>query len=220
VLLTVDEGELKVLLLHRQTEPARNKWALPGGFVGIDEPLELAARRVLERKVHLPQLYVEQLFTFGDPARDPRTRVISVAHFALVPADVLRASLNTAPPEPLTLARVRVPWEGERGGPAAATDDAGHDLSLAFDHADILGMAVKRLRGRLRYSPVAFELMPREFTLRMLQSAYEAISGAPHNKDAFRRRILASGEVKATGRLETDVGHRPAELYRYRPASP
>ncbi|MBL8886606.1 MAG: NUDIX domain-containing protein [Phycisphaerales bacterium] len=219
VLMTVEDGELRVLLLQRQEHPARGKWAMPGGFVGIDESVDGAARRVLKEKVRLSGIFVEQLYTFGEPDRDPRTRVISVAYFALVTAHTLRAALKSQAKEQLTLATIHTPWAGERGGAVEVRDGTGTGLQLAFDHAEILGVAVKRLRGRLKYSPIAYQLLPDEFTLRMLQTVHEAILSRELNKDAFRRRVLGLGEVKATGRLESDVDHRPAELYRHCPVT-
>jgi 8-oxo-dGTP diphosphatase len=219
VLLTVEDGRLRAMLLQRSEEPARGRWALPGGFVRVDESLEGAARRVLTQKVALPEVFVEQLYTFGNVLRDPRMRVITVSHFALVEPAILRKALAAPTPEPLALMDLGVPWAREEGGAVAACGMNGEPLPLAFDHAQILGVAVKRLRGRLRYSPIAFELLPHEFTLRALQRVHESILARALNKDAFRRRVLASNEVVGTGRLETSVGHRPAELYRWSAAA-
>jgi 8-oxo-dGTP diphosphatase len=154
-------------------------------------------------------VFLEQLYTFGDPRRDPRGRVIAVAYYALVDRKrfLVREGIETA--------RVRVPWKGETGGPVAALGEDGKPLRLAFDHADVLGMAIKRLRGKLDYTPVGFQLLPAEFTLRQLQDVHEAVRGRPVNKDSFRRRMLASGQLEATGERERDVGYRPAELYRF-----
>jgi 8-oxo-dGTP diphosphatase len=110
---------------------------------------------------------------------------------------------------------VRVPWPGETGGPVEALGDDGAPLPLAFDHADILGLALKRLRGKIDYSPVGFQLLPPEFTLRQLQDVHEVVQGRALNKDSFRRRVLASGQLEATGERERDVSYRPAELYRF-----
>lgn len=214
VLLTVHERKLKALLVKRGEHPDAGKWSLPGGFVGIDEPLDAAARRILAAKAHLNgQVFLEQLFTFGDPKRDPRARVISVAHLALVNHSRLLRALD-ASPDTTTLADVEVSWPGESAGPALTSLD-GKPISLAFDHKHILGAAVKRIRGKLNYAPIGYQLLPREFTLRALQDVHETILNRPVNKDAFRRRILASDELRATGRLEEEVGHRPAELYRF-----
>jgi 8-oxo-dGTP diphosphatase len=169
--------------------------------------------RVLEEKAGLSRVFVEQLYSFGDPARDARTRVISVAYYALVDAERLLEKRAAFPA--LVAAKISVPWEGETGGPVALSDHERRKLPLAFDHADILGMAVKRLRGKLNYTPIGFQLLPPTFTLFALQSIHEAVLGHPLNKDSFRRRMLASGLLEATGERQQDVGHRPAELYRF-----
>jgi 8-oxo-dGTP diphosphatase len=211
VALTVAGAELRVALYRRGELPQRGHYALPGGFMHIDESLEEAATRVLAQKVGLAGVFLEQLYTFGDLRRDPRGRVVTVAYYALV--DASRFHAKTAPAA--LSARVIVPWTGETGGPVEVTTHDGHALPLFLDHADILGLAVKRLRGKLDYSPVGFQLLPTEFTLRQLQEVHEAVRGAPVNKDSFRRRMLDSGLLEATGARERDVEHRPAELYRF-----
>jgi len=113
------------------------------------------------------------------------------------------------------VARLSVPWQGETGGPVELVDDSGADLELAFDHHDILGMVVKRMRGKLSYSPIGFQLLPTAFTLRNLQQVHESVLGRSLNKDSFRRKMLASGELEATGERQHGVEHRPAELYRF-----
>ncbi len=211
VVLTVADGALHAALYRRKEAPQRGSWALPGGFVQIDESLEDAANRVMAAKVGMAGIFLEQLYTFGDPQRDPRGRVITVAYFALVDA----ARFQVKRPAHATSARLSVPWPGETGGPVDALDGDGDALSLFLDHADILGLAVKRLRGKLDYTPVGFQLLPLEFTLRQLQEVHEVVRGEPLNKDSFRRRMLASGLLEATGAHERDVLHRPAELYRF-----
>ena len=212
-LLAVADGALHALLVRRTEHPGRGLWALPGGFVGIDESLDDAAQRVLRTKAGLGDLFLEQLYTFGDPDRDPRTRVITIAHVALV--DRVRFETARDAARETAGARLEVPWEGETGGPVDCIDDAGRPLELAFDHADILGMAVKRIRGKLGYTPIGFQLLPPRFSLRHLQEVHETVLGQPLNKDSFRRRMLASGQLEATGDKQRDVGHRPAELYRF-----
>lgn len=212
VLMSVRAGRLAALLQKREQAPETGKWALPGGFVGIDESLDDAADRVLSEKARMAGAWVEQLFTFGEPNRDPRGRVITVAYFALFPEERFGPALAAAPD--LRLAEVKVDWSGETGGPARALGEDGRALPLAFDHAEILGLAVKRLRGKLDYSDVAFALLPELFALRELQQVHEAILGALLNKPAFRRRLLDSGRLEATGRREAGTGFRPAELYR------
>ena len=116
----------------------------------------------------------------------------------------------------IQLVELRVPWDGEKGGPVNAFDDKGSRLPIAFDHSDILGMVVKRLRGKLAYAPIGFELLPARFTLRQLQTIHETILGEKKNKDSFRRKVTSSGLVRPTGQFEKSVGHRPAELYRFK----
>jgi 8-oxo-dGTP diphosphatase len=219
VLLTVADGTIHALLARRSEHPHRGRWALPGSFLRIDESLDKAAARVLREKAGLRDVFTEQLYTFGAPRRDPRTRVLSVAYYALVDAATLERAVGAAPDGP-RLARLEVPWPGETGGPVGAVDGSGAPLSLAFDHDEILGMAVRRIRGKLDYAPIGFELLPPAFSLRDLRLVHEAILGRRLNKDSFRRRILDRGLVVATGLRATGVGHRPPELYRFadRPA--
>ncbi|MEM7244560.1 MAG: NUDIX domain-containing protein [Acidobacteriota bacterium] len=212
-LITVEDAELRVLLIQRDEHPDLGRWSLPGGFIQLDEALDAAAARVLARDAGVTDVWLEQLYTFGEPDRDPRTRVITVAHHALVPAATLRR--GTEERSDRRLARIVVPWKGDRGEPVRAIDEDDVELPLAFDHAAILGTVVQRLRGKLDYAALGFELLPKRFTLRELQEVHEAVLGRRLNKDSFRRRILASGLVTATGQKEADVVHRPAELFRF-----
>ncbi len=201
VLMTVTADRLTVLLQRRTAEPFAGLLALPGGFVGVDEPLDAAARRVLADKAAFAQgegAWLEQLYTFGDPSRDPRMRTVSVAYFALLPAGELAAAVSAA--EDLTLAPVK-------------------DLppALAFDHAAIIAAAHDRLKGKLDYTPLALALLPERFTLRDLQAVHEAITGKSLNKPAFRRRMIDTGWIEPTGERETATSFRPAELYRRKP---
>lgn len=211
-LLSVHEGELCVLLVQRSEPPQAGRFALPGGFVRLEESLDEAAARVLADKAGLAGVFLEQLYTFGAPERDPRGRVLSVAYYALVDHARLAAALERR--AGLELARLTVDWADLSGGPARALDAAGRDLALAFDHARILGLVVERMRGKLDYAALGFQLLPSEFTLRELQTVHEVVLGRELNKDSFRRRMLATGWIESTGRQERDVLHRPAELYR------
>lgn len=213
VLLTVKDGALYTLVVRRAEHPYKGRWALPGGFVHVTESLEAAAARVLKAKCSLEKVYIEQLATFGAPDRDPRTRVISVAYCALV--DLRRFEKALARSGEVTVARVAVPWAGEKGGAAQLEDSAGNAMPLGFDHDDVLGTAVKRIRGKLDYTPIGYQLLPDKFTLLDLQTVHETVLGRTVNKDSFRRRMLASGDLVATGEMQSDVGHRPAELYRF-----
>lgn len=201
-ILTVTDGDLHVLLVDR---PAKNVagWAMPGGFVHIDEALEDCVERVLSEKVGAKPVHFEQLATYGALDRDPRGRVISIVYLALCPAEVLRDA---------NLAKISVDWEGETGGPAAAQRN-GIPLPLAFDHAYILGDVVKRLRGKLNYTPVGFALLGERFTLREVQQVHEAILGTPLKKPPFRRKLLDRGMIVPTGEFESGGAYRPAELY-------
>jgi len=196
VVFGLDDTDLKVMLIQRGLAPFEGKWALPGGFVRVNETLEEAARRELEEETGLQQVFLEQLFTFGAVDRDPRERVVSVAYYALV-----------------NLSDHKV---------HAATDarDAGwfgvHDVpSLAFDHSEILSMALDRLRGKLRYQPIGFELLPKKFTLSQLQHLYELVLERELDKRNFRKRVLAMDLLVETDEVQQDVAHRAARLYRF-----
>ncbi len=207
VILTVADAHLGVLVHRRPEDPYAGAWALPGGFVQLDETLEDAARRVLRVKGGLEDVWLEQLYTFGDLDRDPRTRVLSVSYMALVDVDRFRGSTaEDADTAVATIVEHDGDWQVTVDGTAAA---------LAFDHERIVTTAVERLRGKLDWTPVGYQLLPDEFTLRDLQAVHEVVGGARLNKQSFRRRMLNSGELEDTGRLEEDVSHRPASFYRF-----
>ena len=212
VMLTVRDRKLEVLLVNRNEHPFMGAWSLPGGFVSMKESLEAAATRVLETKTGLKHVYLEQLYTFGQPGRDPRTRVISVSHVALIAAERIEKLTELETNDTVVLGEICVPWEGEMGGPVNVRLE-GKNVKLAFDHHDIIGMAVKRLRGKLDYTPVGFQLLPERFTLRALQDIHETILGHTVNKDSFRRRMQLSGQLSATGDREEGTDYRPAEYY-------
>jgi 8-oxo-dGTP diphosphatase len=214
VLLTVAEGSLRTLLVGRTSQPQLGRWAIPGGFVGVDESLDEAAARVLATKAGLDGVFTEQLYTFGDPSRDPRTRVISVVYYALVEPTRLEGAVAARDDHRLTLAHLDVEANGHVRAVRARADD-GRDLPLAFDHDLILATAVERIRGKLGYAPIGFELLPATFTLLELRRVHEAILGHALNKDSFRRTVTSRGLVEPTGELATGLGHRPPEMYRF-----
>lgn len=189
--------QLKLLLIKRGSEPYKGSWALPGGFVDLDEDLETAALRELEEETGVKDLFVEQLYTFGKIDRDPRGRVISVAYFSLV---------------------------NLQDHPAVASSDADkaewfslNELpDLAFDHDEIIKIANSRLSAKVRYQPIGFELLPEEFTLGQLQQLYETVLNPDKgfNKRNFRTRILRTGILEEVGRQQ-NVAHRPAVLYKF-----
>ena len=196
VVFALDEEDLKVMLVERDIPPFEGRWALPGGFVRIEETLEEAACRELQEETGLRDIFLEQLYTFGALNRDPRERVVSVAYYALVNLEGhdVHASTDT------------------RNAAWFAIDDIPQ---LAFDHAAILTTAHQRLRGKLRYQPIGFELLPEKFTLRQLQHLYEIILGRELDKRNFRKKVLSMGIVKETSEIEQDVSHRAARLFRF-----
>jgi 8-oxo-dGTP diphosphatase len=196
VVFGFDEGELKVLLIQRALEPFKGKWALPGGFVRVDETLDNAARRELAEETGLENVFLEQLYTFGTVNRDPRERVVSVAYYALVKLSDHKAK--------------------------AATDAADAEWfpiselpKLAFDHAEIVAAALARLQGKVRYQPIGFELLPPKFTLSELQHLYEAILETGLDKRNFRKKVLSFGLLVPLKQTQMSGRHRPAQLFRF-----
>lgn len=212
VLLTVDAEHLLVPVHLRENEPHKDRWALPGVFVGYDENGEDAVLRALKQKCGFSfDGYLEHLDWSWEPGRDPRGWVGTCAYLALAHHDAVRRSLPRR--ERVALARVTVPWRGEYGGPVDVAIDEEPKVSLAFDHDQLIGLAVKRLRAKLQYTGVALELMPEEFTLRQFQRAFEIVLGEELNRATFRHLVVNVLElVEPTGELEWGVG-RPAELY-------
>lgn len=196
VVLAFEEGKLSVLLVRRALDPFAGSWALPGGFVHVEETLEEAARRELAEETGLGNVYLEELKTFSRVDRDPRERVISVAFVALVRGRSARVKEGSDAAEARWFAIESLP-------------------PLAFDHGEILEVARERLRTRLRTRPIGFELLPARFPLRALQELYEAVLGEPLDKRNFRKRVLSLGVLEDTGELEEGVPHRAATLYRF-----
>lgn len=208
-ILTVVEDRVGVLLHRRPKGPFTGSWALPGGFVQRDESLREAAERVLRDKGGLTEVHLEQLYTFGDLDRDPRDRVISVAYMALANLEQFRTSI----PADMDVA-TGLASEADDGWQVEVEVD-GDAVDLAFDHDRIVVTAVERLRGKIGWTPVGFQLLPEVFTLRELQHVHEVVGGNQVNPQSFRRRMLASGELEDTGEVEQDVSHRPGSLYRF-----
>lgn len=198
ILFTFKENALQVLLIRRKREPFAGKWALPGGFVNIDEDLEDAALRELQEETGVTDVYLEQLYTFGAIDRDPRTRVITVAYFALLSAD--------------QATRYRLDAQTD------ASDARWWSIyalpELAFDHDRILPYALQRLRWKLEWTALGFLLLPEEFTLSELQRVYETVLRTPLDKRNFRRKILELGILEESGNIYKGE-HRPAKLYRF-----
>jgi len=196
VVFGLDEADLAVLLIRRDLEPFAGKWALPGGFVHLDETVDEAARRELAEETGLGRVYLEQLYTFGGIDRDPRERVVTVAYYALV---------NLADH------RVKAATDAREAAWFAVSDLP----ALAFDHDAIAAMALERLRSKVRYRPLGFELLPPKFTLTMLQRLYEKVLERELDKRNFRKKVLAMGLLEELDEVEQDVAHRAARLYRF-----
>lgn len=200
VMMSLRQRDLQVLLIKRRSWPYEGMWAIPGGFVNMDESLEDAAKRELQEETRVQNVYLEQLYTFGDPGRDPRTRVITVVYFALLDSELLQVSA------------------------ASDASDVGwfsvYDLPpLAFDHDQILEYTLDRLRGKLDYTTIAFNLLPERFTLRELQRVYEIIQHKKLDKRNFRKKVLSTGILEDTGAKKMEGTHRPARLYRFNPSA-
>jgi 8-oxo-dGTP diphosphatase len=196
VVFGLDDEDLKVLLIQRDNAPFAGRWALPGGFVDMHETCEEAARRELREETGLEDVFLEQLYTFSTVDRDPRERVVSVAYYALVR---------------LHDHKVRAATDARDAAWFAVSETEG----LAFDHDEILDVAITRLRGKVVYQPVGFELLPPKFTLSMLQRLYETILERPLDKRNFRKKVLGMGVLVELDEVERDVAHRAARLYRF-----
>ncbi|GCE03953.1 NUDIX hydrolase [Dictyobacter aurantiacus] len=200
LMMSLRQRDLQILLIKRRAWPYEGMWAIPGGFINMNESLESAAKRELQEETGVQDVYLEQLYTFGDPGRDPRTRVITVVYFALLDSERLqvRAASDAAD----------VGWFSVYELP-----------QLAFDHQEIVDYALNRLRNKLEYTTIAFNLLPEQFTLRELQRVYEIILHRRLDKRNFRKKILSTNILEDTGAKKMEGTHRPARLYRFNPAA-
>ena len=202
--LDLANHKLKVLLIlqGREGEPFYGCWALPGGFLNMDEDLDRCVRRELEEETGLKLSFMEQLYTFGTPDRDPRGRVISVAYWGIVRPDQVKV-------------------EGAADAKEVRWFDVDDLPELAFDHDEILGMGIKRLRGKLRWCPVGVWLLPKEFTMAELRGVYEIILGRDLDKGNFRRKVMGhmreGGCLPPTGEKRKQSTGRPSNIYRFDP---
>ena len=194
--LDLEEESLKVMLIERDLEPFGGMWAIPGGFVHGGETLTEAATRELREETGIKDVFLEQLYTFGDPGRDPRGWVVSVAYYALVSPE--QHSVHAA-----TDAR-QARWFPVTTLPR-----------LAFDHAEILGTALGRIRGKLTYAPIGFELLPHKFTIKQLQKLYEIVLGRKLDNRNFRKKIFGMDVLRELDEMQKGVPHRAARLYRF-----
>ncbi|WP_017297531.1 NUDIX hydrolase [Nodosilinea nodulosa] len=187
---------LKMLLIRRDLPPFEDRWALPGGFVHINESVDAAARRELREETGLDEVFLEQLYTFGAVDRDPRDRVVTVAYYALVNLQEHAIAAATDAREAKWFALDQLP-------------------TLAFDHDQIVAAAIARLKGKVRYQPIGFELLPTKFTLSQLQTLYETVLGLSLDKRNFRKKILKMDLLIELNETETGVAHRAAKLYQF-----
>lgn len=197
VIFTIHQDRLQALLVKRSMEPYKEKWSIPGGFLLKGESMETAAERVMIEKTGVREAYLEQLYTFGRPDRDPRSRIITVTYFALIPWKQLSQP-------------------GSRMVADAAWFSIEEVPDLAFDHNEILAFAVNRLRAKAGYSSIVYGLLPVAFRLSDLQKVYEIIMNRRFDKRNFRKKMLASGLLEETGHRELSGAHRPAMLYSFK----
>ncbi len=196
VIFGFDSEGLKVLLNERKSEPYKNYWALPGGFVNINEDAETCARRKLQEKTTLENIYIEQLFTFSAVDRDPRFRVISIAYYALVKLSDYPAHVETETTHAKWFALPEIP-------------------ALAFDHCNMLEMAKQRLKGKIKYQPVGFELLPEKFTMSELHRLYEIILETSLDRRNFRKKMLRFNLLIDHNELVKGAPNRAAKLYSF-----
>lgn len=200
LIFAINDGRLDVLLIKISQGPYKNKWALPGGLVQLDENLDQAAEKVLAKKAGLKGVYLEQLYSFSEPKRDVRGRIVSVAYFALV--DSTKFQPKT------TEYYSAIGWHNARRLP-----------QLAFDHKKIIEFGIERLRGKIEYSNIAYALLPKEFTLSEMQAVYEIILGEKLDKRNFRKKMKSLNVIEPAQKTRAGLKSRPAELYRFKKRS-
>ena len=192
-IFTIKSNSLKVLLVKRNVEPFKNKWALPGGFIKMEESLDTSAKRELFEETGVKNVYLEQLYSFGNPKRDPRGRVITISYFALINSDKIKLKASTDVSEAKWFSISKIP-------------------SLSFDHKDILDYAIKRLKWKFEYTTIVFSLLSKSFSLGELQKIYEIVFEKKVDKRNFRKKILSLNILKKES-IKKDAPHRPPQLY-------
>ncbi len=193
VILTIKDNKLMVLLVKRTNEPFKGRWAIPGGFIRLSENLDEAALRILKEKTNVENIYIEQLYTFGDPLRRTDARVITCAYFALIREEDVHI-----------ISSPDVSWHRV------------YDLPpLAFDHKEIIEYSLKRTRERLEMCPVAYQLLNEKFTLTEMQKAYELIMNKKLDKRNFRKKVLSTDGLTELNEFSKSKSKRPARLYTF-----
>ena len=198
IIFTIRKKELMALLIKRAHDPFRNMWAIPGGFIKLTEDLDEAAKRVLYERTRVENVYLEQLYCFSAPNRYPSARVITVCYFALLGSHNIKITHNSE------FEIKGVEWHSVYNSP-----------SLAFDHENIIKYAIRRLRERLEYTNIAFQLLPPKFTLTDLQKVYEIILNKPLDKRNFRKKILSLNILEELEEYTKSFSKRPARLYNF-----
>lgn len=209
VIFTIEDNELKVLLIRRATKPFQDKWALPGGFILENESPEKAALRILKDKAGIADIYMEQLYTFpGLPrssrldgmvrgsGRDPRGNIITIAYFVLAPINRVKIKISEKTQTPTLFPIKKLP-------------------ELAFDHKNIIVYALRRLRSKLEYTNVVYSLLPKYFAFNELQNAYETILDKKLDKRNFRKKFLQLGLIGSTKKVHKGTRQRPAQLFQF-----
>lgn len=191
-----DGEDLKILLIERGIEPFKNRWALPGGFIELDEDADNCAHRKLVQETGLENIFIEQLYTFSGVDRDPRYRVISIAYYALVKLSDYKAQAG--------IDTENVQWYSITELP-----------DLAFDHHQILQMAIERLKSKIKYQPIGFELLPEKFTLPELLNLYQTVLQTKLDDRNFRKKILGYGLLNDTGETQRGARNRAPKLYSF-----
>ena len=198
VIFGFDEGELKILLIERNEEPFKNWWALPGYIVEQEESIDHVAERILYELTGLRDIYMDQFYTFGDVNRHPQGRVITVAYYAMIR---LNGSKEL---KPVTNYASKAVWISVNELP-----------KLAFDHEKIFSRGFEKIRNKISYQPIAFELLPEKFTLTQLQQLYEVILNKKLDKRNFRKKMLNYGILKELDEKQKGVSYRAAKLYKF-----
>lgn len=196
VIFTIENDELKALLIKRVKEPFKNQWALPGGFILENEPPEKAALRVLKNKAGIDSIYMEQLYTFPGSGRDPRGNIITIAYFALAPKDKIKIINSDKIQTPTFRSVKKLP-------------------DIAFDHNRIITYGLQRLQSKLEYTNVVYSLLPQYFTFNQLQKTYEIILNKKLDKRNFRKKFMLLGLIKPTKKILKGERQRPAKLYQF-----
>lgn len=197
IIFTIEDNKLKTLLIRRKSPPFKGKWALPGGFLKKDEDIYNAALRELNEETGVKGVYLEQLYTFGEPKRDPRGRVVTVAYFALVPRQLMKIKAADDAADARLFSLTALPF-------------------LAFDHKKILNYVLYRIRNKVQYSNVIWSLLPKKFTLTEIQKVYEIVLNKRIDKRNFRKKLLYLGLLKSAKKMITGLRQRPAKIYTFK----